>query len=122
MGRRFIICSAFSAVMGALLVEPMQAQDRRSTGAARARTVHVDQLAAREARPQLLRHDIVTASTSRQLPGGRQAVQRPNGTNEDAPTGARKSVTFFRINSEVGEIAVQPVAGRANGLQFSLGF
>ncbi|CAN5605018.1 hypothetical protein BH20VER1_BH20VER1_00820 [soil metagenome] len=70
----------------------------------------------------LLRHDVVTSSTPRQLPGARPAIQRPTETSEDTPTGVRKSVTFLRINSDVGEIAVQPVAGRANGLQFTLGF
>jgi hypothetical protein len=122
MGRRVIICSAVWAALAGFAVEPMQAQDRRSTGAARIRPVHVDQLAAREARPLLLRHDLVTASTPRRLPGARPVVQHQTETSEAAPNGERKSVTFFRFNSEVGEIAVQPVAGQTKGLQLSVGF
>lgn len=43
---------------------------------------------------------------------------------EDHPTPPteRKSLTFFRFQSRVGEVSVQPVIGAMKGAQFSLGF
>jgi hypothetical protein len=44
---------------------------------------------------------------------------------EKGPTTApreRKGVTFFRFDSKVGAISVQPVVGGVNGAQLSLGF
>jgi hypothetical protein len=44
---------------------------------------------------------------------------------ENGPTTApreRNSVTFFRFDSKLGNISVQPVIGGVNGAQLSVGF
>jgi hypothetical protein len=98
--------------------EAAYAQDRRA-----AATRDRERLTQREARPAaLLHHDVVASSPKRAI---RAALdEQVPAEQENAAPGSqpRKKITFFRINSDVGEIAVQPVAGRANGLQFSLGF
>lgn len=49
-----------------------------------------------------------------------QTAKEPAG-NEDP--GKRKTITLFRFsNSKVGEVSVQPVVGRVNGAQLSIGF
>jgi hypothetical protein len=49
-----------------------------------------------------------------------QTAKEPAGN--EGP-GKRKTITLFRFsNSKVGEVSVQPVVGRVNGAQLSIGF
>ena len=48
---------------------------------------------------------------------------REGGTpTGDAPRREHKRLTLFHINSKFGDIAVEPVIGKVNGAQFSIGF
>lgn len=58
----------------------------------------------------------------RSRPGERASNE--DNKAESAPTAPRerKSVTLFRFNSKLGEVAVEPVIGSIKGAQFSFGF
>jgi hypothetical protein len=47
---------------------------------------------------------------------------RVSGREKDRPPREHKTITFYHFNSQFGEVKVQPVFGRVNGAQLSLGF
>jgi hypothetical protein len=52
-------------------------------------------------------------------------VGHPAGSDSERRDEAKhehKALTLFHINSKFGGVAVQPVIGKVNGAQFSIGF
>ena len=109
-----------------LTCQPAQGGDRRS--------VRRDQISAEEilvARPETVvaaRSELPGAGTTRASQSGPSSgpglrLGRPTGTpTKDAWVRQRQRVTLFRIDSDFGGVAVEPVIGKVNGVQFSLGF
>jgi hypothetical protein len=47
---------------------------------------------------------------------------RVSGREKEKPPREHKTITLYHFNSQFGEVKVQPVFGRVNGAQLSLGF
>jgi hypothetical protein len=104
--------------------QPAQAGDRKSAsrqeavedifiaGKAHAVSLREEVFGGSAVRPFGARHSVSTADGSREKTRG-------NGTGSSRE---HKPLTLFHINSKFGDIAVQPVVGKVNGAQFSLGF
>lgn len=45
-----------------------------------------------------------------------------SATREPTPPSERKTVRFFKLDSKLGDVSVQPVLGGVNGAQLSVGF
>ena len=75
-----------------------------------------------------IKHELAGASAAKTFEVGDSASvgrrsSRDRGTpTADAPAREHRRLTLFHINSKFGEIAVEPVIGRVNGAQFSIGF
>jgi len=55
-------------------------------------------------------------------PRDRGTTARQGETGPATSPRERKSVTFFRLDPKLGDVAVQPVIGGVNGAQLSVGF
>jgi len=54
--------------------------------------------------------------------GASVTVTRGSKRETEKPPREHKSITLFHFNSQFGDVAVQPVFGRVNGAQLSVGF
>ena len=113
MGRNLIGCWGLLIAVGMACL-PVYAGERKSARRVHAASEEISGARRFEALP------VVSART----PNARTSTSADGGSSKDerTPTGGRKELTFFRINSPWGDVAVQPVAGQVNGAQFSVGF
>ena len=54
--------------------------------------------------------------------GPSTTATRDSKRETEKPPREHKAITLFHFNSQFGDVAVQPVFGRVNGAQLSLGF
>ncbi len=101
MTRKLVGCCALSVALG-LACQSAAAAERKSVSRSQAGVLET-------MRAQAFK---VGAQT-----GGRARAEQVEGSTRDY-----KDLTFFRFRSSLGEVAVQPVMGRVNGAQFSVGF
>ena len=104
-----------------LACQPAYAGDRKSTGTVQEVKAIV---VAPAAQPATLSFERRGTSAVGLFETGYSASQRQSSERENGAgsTHEHKPLTLFRINSQFGEIVVQPVVGQVNGAQFSLGF
>ncbi len=121
MGRNLVgFCGLLVAI--GLACQPAQAGDRKSTGQLQETAKAI--LIAPETRAAATTHERPGASTVGVFEHG-YSVSAPRGSTrgkENAPAREHKPPTLFHFNSKFGEVAVQPVIGKVNGAQFSVGF
>ena len=135
MRRRSIIWSGFALALVSLAVQPARAGDR--TRAESKGSVSIQRAAMAPETPMRTSSErthgrfeegLAFFEPNAPLTKSHQAVGSVSADDdqhkESAPTPPRerKSLTFFRFDSKVGNISVQPVIGALKGAQLSLGF
>lgn len=103
-----------------LVCQPAQAGDRKSTGRVQetARAI----LVSPGATTTEMAYERRSALTVGVFETG-YAVSATRGVErERASVREHQPLTLFHFNSKFGDVAVQPVIGKVNGAQFSLGF
>ena len=125
--RRHLIPAYGLLIAIGLACQPARAGDRKS--AARLQEPKEDQILVTQkshttsAQYELTRPLLITSVAAR----GSVSTDRRSGyliekSDSDARSHEHKPLTLFHMDSKVGEIKVQPVIGRVNGAQCSIGF
>jgi hypothetical protein len=118
------MCALLVAI--GLAWQPAQAGDRRSSR--RAEETSEDIFVPSKTHPVALKYEVPGVAARKNFEAGSSATaqrrsSRDTGTPAtDAPAREHRRLTLFHINSRFGDIAVEPVIGRVNGAQFSIGF
>jgi hypothetical protein len=129
--RRGIISSLGLTIAAvAFLAQPSHASDRKASSSAISHPVvasavptHVTTDGRGRSNDDPLSFALLNnAAAKSPRPVGHDATATERKEDEPTPARERKSVTFFRFDSKLGNVAVQPVIGSVKGAQFSLGF
>jgi hypothetical protein len=135
MRRRLISWSGFALALVSLALQPARAGDRRS--AEPKASASIQMALAAPATPMRTYSErahgrfeetsgffTANAPTTKFWQAGGKVLATEDEHKESAPTPPRerKSLTFFRFDSKLGDVSVQPVIGALKGAQLSLGF
>ena len=117
MGRYSAGWSGLLAIIG-LACQSAEADDLKS-----AMRVAKAVLVAPAPAPAALTNDAGQSVTIGLFENGTSVTAARESKREtEKPPHERKVITLFHFNSQFGDVAVQPVFGRVNGAQLSIGF
>ncbi|MGH8094190.1 MAG: hypothetical protein ACREIF_12080 [Chthoniobacterales bacterium] len=125
MGRNLVGSCGWLIAIG-LACQPVHAGDRKSERRGHEASEEIVQ--PRKVQTIILRYEKTGAAEAKPFQAGYLAssARRAGGANEArheaGAANEHKPLTLFHINSKFGDIAVEPVMGKVNGAQFSLGF
>ncbi len=118
MGPNFLGCCGLLAVIG-LACQSAEAGDQKSA-TREAKAILVTPAAAPAAPTNYEKQGAVTVGLFEN--GYSVSPTRGSTREKEKPPREHKPITLLQFNSKFGDVKVQPVFGRVNGAQVSLGF